>query len=233
MNQKTLSGKHKNITSTSPNIKNFLHDLSNPLTLVQLNLDVLYSKLNTDEKKYYSNLIEGALTGIEQANRMVVNIRKRMFDSYTITNEVKKVLNMYKQKMTVENISLLSNFKDDYILNSNKEKLIRILINVISNSIDELLTINKKRFIQITTYKEKAWFILQIDDNGKGIDPALLEILFYSGFSTKENGNGLGLNIVSHYMESVFNGKVECLSKKNKGTSFKLYFPNYTTNEKM
>jgi PAS domain S-box-containing protein len=106
-------------------------------------------------------------------------------------------------------------------------KLMRnILINLISNAIkfsDE----NKK--IYLTTAVTPDLIQLTVRDEGMGIsneDKSHLFQRFFRGHNASNiQGTGLGLNIVSKYVE-LMNGWIEIETELDKGTKFIISFPN-------
>ncbi len=67
--------------------------------------------------------------------------------------------------------------------------------------------------------------MLELSDNGRGIDRVALGKVFRQGYSTKKQGSGLGLHYVASTM-SEMQGKLEVTSAGiNKGTTIKLFFP--------
>lgn len=81
--------------------------------------------------------------------------------------------------------------------------------------------------IELVTEQNGDAFILSVKDNGIGI-PAedqenLFKRFFRSSNVTNIQGTGLGLHIVSKYVE-LMNGAIECFSEESKGTEFKITF---------
>ncbi len=65
---------------------------------------------------------------------------------------------------------------------------------------------------------------LEVEDQGVGIPKRLLDRIFDPYFTTKEEGNGLGLAIV-HSIIKKHGGHIEVFSEKGKGTKFVIYLP--------
>jgi signal transduction histidine kinase len=66
--------------------------------------------------------------------------------------------------------------------------------------------------------------LIEINDNGKGIDRNYLEKIFQPFFTTKEKGSGLGLPFVKRTVNA-HSGIVTVNSKLNQGTTFRIYLP--------
>ncbi|MBW2065202.1 MAG: ATP-binding protein, partial [Deltaproteobacteria bacterium] len=76
-------------------------------------------------------------------------------------------------------------------------------------------------------------FMLEIKDNGVGIEESNIDKIFDPYFTTKlksslHNGTGLGLFITYQNVRD-HGGTIEVKSKVNEGTSFMLNFPFYST----
>jgi len=71
-----------------------------------------------------------------------------------------------------------------------------------------------------------AWVVLQVEDSGSGIPPAVLNRIWEPFFTTKPvgQGTGLGLSIVRGVVKS-HGGFVNVHSRVGEGTSFKIYLP--------
>lgn len=105
--------------------------------------------------------------------------------------------------------------------------LVSILSNLIFNSLDA--TADKKHpYISIKSIESGENIIIDIIDNGDGIDQQTLKIIFQPGFTTKYNestGNvyrGLGLSRVKTIVQEQFGGEIQVKSKINQGTEFKI-----------
>ncbi|MBU1077534.1 MAG: hypothetical protein KKH98_09595, partial [Spirochaetes bacterium] len=64
---------------------------------------------------------------------------------------------------------------------------------------------------------------LEIEDNGKGIPPDIMEKIFDPYFTTKKDGTGLGLSIVEKIITE-HNAKIKCESVADKGAKFTIEF---------
>jgi PAS domain S-box-containing protein len=105
-------------------------------------------------------------------------------------------------------------------------KLIRnIMINLISNAIKFT---DENKNIYICHSGNDSTVNIEIRDEGIGIGEDDLEHLFERFFrgsnAVNIQGTGLGLNIVSKYVE-LMNGEIKIKSKLNEGSSFYISFP--------
>jgi two-component system chemotaxis sensor kinase CheA len=70
---------------------------------------------------------------------------------------------------------------------------------------------------------------ITVTDDGRGIDPAILDEIFEPGFSTASvselSGRGVGLDVVKNAVEEL-GGSIRVSSELGKGASFELTLPN-------
>lgn len=100
----------------------------------------------------------------------------------------------------------------------------QVFVNVISNAIDA--TTNNTGNIIISTQKLKNKCLIQISDNGVGIDQKNIAKIFDPFFTTKEIGKGTGLGLsISYNIIKKHNGNIAVNSTLNKETTFKIELP--------
>jgi two-component system nitrogen regulation sensor histidine kinase NtrY len=183
------------------------HEIKNPLTPIQLSIDRLqekfYNKINEgqDEFKNYLSTINRQIKDIENLVNEFSSFARMpspIFKKIEIYTVVKRAVDFYK--MSSENeISLSSNNKKN-LINGDDEQLYRVFINLIKNSedsIDERKEKNKlfKGKIIIEIKADKEYINISLADNGVGIKDTSKIMTPY--FTTKKEGTGLGLPIVS------------------------------------
>ena len=91
-----------------------------------------------------------------------------------------------------------------------------------------LITINEKEAAD--THLGRA-VILEIGDNGPGINESLISKIMEPFFTTKEEGTGLGLSIVARIIEE-HKGFIDIKSKEGEGTTFIITLPLNNKNNK-
>ena len=102
---------------------------------------------------------------------------------------------------------------------ADPEQVSQVFVNILRNAIqasptDIIVTLNaafSEREVQIS-----------ISDDGCGIPENVQAKIFQPNFTTKSNGNGLGLAISKHIVEGT-GGRIEFISS-SKGTTFFIYF---------
>ncbi|MDF1543587.1 MAG: ATP-binding protein [bacterium] len=105
------------------------------------------------------------------------------------------------------------------------DQMSQLIMNLVNNAADAIIDSRKPtRKIAVSTRFENGNVILEISDNGKGIDPELKGKLFKAHFTTKEKGHGYGLVTCSKIIDN-HKGKIEIESEVGQGATFRLSFP--------
>ena len=110
---------------------------------------------------------------------------------------------------------------DDIILNVDSEQMTQAVLNILHNALDAT---NNKGIISLQVKQDKQGAVIIVNDTGEGIPVAIREKIFNLYFTTKSNGNGLGLPI-TYQIISQHEGTIEVASEERKGTSFIVRLP--------
>lgn len=127
---------------------------------------------------------------------------------------------------------------DRRILEELKDPLIHILRNAVDHGIEspEIRTqIGKPPVGVITIHASQTGnaIILDISDDGAGIDENSINLIFMPGFSTSKDvsevsGRGVGLDVVQNNVKRL-HGQIKVSSQKGKGTTFHIRIPSTLT----
>ncbi|MFQ5769791.1 MAG: sensor histidine kinase [bacterium] len=99
----------------------------------------------------------------------------------------------------------------------------QVIMNVLSNAGD---AIDNEGKIEIRTQSQEKSVLIEVSDNGVGIDETYLEKIFDPYFTTKEAGKGTGLGLaICHGILQTLKGKISVKSKKGKGTTISIWMP--------
>lgn len=107
----------------------------------------------------------------------------------------------------------------------NKEYLESIFTNLISNAI-KFNSPNRQLIVEINTYIEANYVVMQFKDNGLGIDLEKNKDKIFKLFQTFHHGKdskGVGLYLIQTQLTAL-GGKIEIESEVDKGACFTLYF---------
>ena len=193
--------------STWENVaKKLAHEIKNPLTPIQLSIDRLqekfYKKISDgkDEFKNYLTTINRQIKDIESLVNEFSSFARMpspIFKKMEITSVIKRAIDFYKMSSTNEFSIRTHGTK---FISGDEDQLYRVFINLIKNSEDSILqkrekSIDFKGKISVEIKNNKDYIAVTLTDNGIGIEDTAKIMTPY--FTTKKNGTGLGLPIVS------------------------------------
>ncbi|MEW5815785.1 MAG: ATP-binding protein, partial [Spirochaetota bacterium] len=133
-------------------------------------------------------------------------------------------------KDTIERLKDLSDFKTSFTAKSclaiiDKERIVEVLINVITNGV-EAVPDGQRPEIRISLKNEDRWGIIQVEDNGPGIPPDLLERIFDPFETTKARITNWGFGLsYSFKIVSAHGGKIFAENCEEGGARFTIMLP--------
>ncbi len=94
----------------------------------------------------------------------------------------------------------------------HREVVVTILGNTIDNALDALRTSDCKKeapFVTVFIKQDSDLLHIRVRDNGPGIDPAVRDHLFEKGITTRGEGRGFGLSLISRLISNI-GGNITC-----------------------
>ncbi len=137
---------------------------------------------------------------------------------------IKSVLMIIEMSITNKNIKLIQELESHESFNTYPNELKQVILNLIKNAEDVLVENNiKNPYIKIKTYLQNNRYILEVSDNGGGIEDAIMKQIFDPYFSTKtkKDGTGLGLYLSKTIIEKHCGGKLSVCNSSD-GAVFKI-----------
>ncbi len=128
---------------------------------------------------------------------------------------------MFEDQAKQKGIRFILQSNDSYTIKLDPDLIKQSLMNIIQNAFD---AVKNGGEVILNYFKAKNDLVIQISDNGLGISPDQQKKIFDLYFTTKKEGNGLGLSI-SQKIISQHYGLISVSSKLNNGTSFKIILP--------
>lgn len=140
---------------------------------------------------------------------------KKQIDLHTLLLSVKRLMEM---KAMERNVQLQMNLQPGtFMLMADEQQMEQAIINIVKNSIE---SIDNTGTITFSTSRQQ----LVITDTGKGIAAADAEHIFSPFYSTKRDGQGIGLTLVREIlMNHGWNFSLRTIREKD--TQFQIRFP--------
>ncbi len=213
--------------------KQIAHEIKNPLTPMKLNIQLLElswknkdSDFNERFNRFTGNLIEqiNSLSSIASAFSQFAQMPKARSEKVDIKDRIIQSAQLYKE-CTFAHVTYNFNHKEAIYVKADNERMLQVFNNLIKNAIQSIPR-NGQGIISIHLTQSEQSVVVEVKDNGTGIDPEMANKLFQPNFTTKSSGTGLGLAIVKNIVEE-FGGAIWFQSEANQGTSFFVSLPLY------
>ncbi|MBC8490105.1 MAG: GHKL domain-containing protein [Bacteroidetes bacterium] len=208
------------------------HDLRAPLTSV---LGIIgLSKMDTEDKQQleYLNMMEKSINRLDGFVIDIINysrntrleVQKEKIDFNLLISET---LENLKYIEGADKIETKININERTSFYSDKSRLRVMFNNLISNAIRYHKPIHEHPFVHINVSIFKDKVIIQVKDNGMGIDKKHIPKIFDMFFkiSKKSLGSGLGLYIVKETVNKL-SGEINVESDLDRGSMFIIEIPN-------
>ncbi len=146
---------------------------------------------------------------------------------FSIKESIEGVLKLIQPTLDFDKVMVHREYGADIRYMGYPNELGQVIINILNNAKDALVTHNKerKKEIRINLFKEFNRAVITIEDNAGGIDKEIIDDIFKAYFSTKvkSKGTGLGLYISKIIIEEHMKGKLSVKNGEN-GAVFRIEF---------
>jgi two-component system nitrogen regulation sensor histidine kinase NtrY len=207
------------------------HEIKNPLTPIQLSAERLRKKFFEGAPDFKDIVDQATGTIVKEVSglkRMVDEFSKfaRMpvpvMERQSLHNAINDVIMLYKgAHRDVEFVTDL----DEHLpwIMMDREQMKRVFVNLFDNAVQAM---NGKGCLWVATRHEarEGRIVIEVADEGVGIQPGDQENLFLPYFSKTKAGTGLGLAIV-HRIISDHNGRIRAANNAPKGAIFTIELP--------
>ncbi len=216
-------------------VANVSHELKTPLTIIKSYSETLQeSDLDEPTRQRFLQTVERSA---DQMNTMVNQLLelsktdsapagiKEPLDLVQAVHEVREAMEMEFQK---KELTCITKMPAERILTCEADKVRRVMINLMSNSIKYS---NPGGKVTVSIEETEGGVLFSVEDQGIGIEKKHIPYLFDKFYrvdkarSRETGGTGLGLSIV-HSIVSGMGGRVEVESTFGKGSIFTCYFPD-------
>jgi signal transduction histidine kinase len=205
-----------------------IHDIRSPLSVLTV-IAGDSEKIPVEHRTLLKRVID-RINDISQANiekKSEVRTNAVRLDLKEISEAIdglvrEKEIEIQELKQISWRIEIPESLVKGISINFPKVDLIRILSNILNNSIE---AINSVGFIQIEIRSDNNRLTISVVDDGHGVAPSHSKNIFVRGFSYgKAKGSGLGLFDAKRSVER-FGGKVDLISEESRGTRVTISFP--------
>ena len=204
------------------------HEIRNPINAIgmiaqRLNKEFSPAK-DMEEYQSITKILKDEVTRINKIITQFLNYAKPLeIQPQTIDakNYFDGIYQLYIDQAVLKEIHFEILSDNSLKIKIDPELMKQALMNIVQNAID---AVGEDGIVSMKYYKKDGTLFIIIEDNGVGISEDQLKMIFDLYFTTKKDGNGLGLSIAQKII-SQHNGLIEVESEINKGTKFKIKLP--------
>lgn len=204
------------------------HEIRNPINAIGMiaqRLNKEFTPATNNEE--YTEITKLLKSEVDRTNKIItqflnyakpLDINRQTVKTKFFFEEIYRLLEESAKQKGIKFI-LLS--EENFNVNVDPDLIKQSLLNIIQNAFD---AVDKNGEVILQYYKNKNDLIIQVTDNGIGMSTDQQKKIFDLYYTTKKDGNGLGLSI-SQKIIAQHNGSIIVESKPNKGTTFKIILP--------
>jgi len=190
----------------------------------------------TDDVTKFADILE-ILESVETLNKELMSFGKALTRRPFLPLDVMELIRrrtfahaaMFHKagvRLCIKNVA-----KIPYIVSTCEEPLIHILDNILINAVQGLAAAEgRKKEITVTVGLQNASVVVRVEDNGVGMNEHTLKKARLNGFTTRPDGNGLGLFITDKLCQ-IINATMQMKSLEGLGTTVSLEIPCHLDTE--
>jgi len=204
------------------------HEIRNPINAIGMIAQRLNKEfIPTSSQTEYNDITRLLRTEVSRVNKIITQ-----FLNYAKPNELnlklvelkpyfEEVYHLFEDQAKQKAIKFILQKDDSLNIKFDPDLIKQTLLNIVQNAFD---AVNNGGEVIVQYYKSKKDLIIQVSDNGVGISPDQQQKIFDLYYTTKKDGNGLGLSI-SQKIIAQHNGSISVSSIVNNGTTIKIILP--------
>ncbi len=207
------------------------HEINNLLTPLA-NYAALALR-NPEDKPLMQKALEKTIQNCTRASKIMesmlamANTRNQKKEFVKLITLVDEIFTCLCRDFSKDGITVTILISKDLVIWAIPIQIQQVLMNLILNARDAMLSSGGVLAIKATDNNDKVQ--IEVSDTGVGIEPANLENIFKSFFTTKTNknvptersGSGLGLAFCKQIIDA-HNGDISVVSKPSEGSTFKI-----------
>jgi two-component system, NtrC family, nitrogen regulation sensor histidine kinase NtrY len=212
------------------------HEIMNSMTPIvslvgtmRLMVDEYIEKSTSDQEAV--NDLKEALSTLEKrskgmmqfvnAYRDFTTLPKPVFADLSVAELLQEVLQLLQTDLVQSGVLWKLSVKPENLtVKADASQIQQVLINLIKNA-SESFSHQTDRLISLVAYQIDGTVMIEVADNGDGIEPEAIENIFIPFYTTKKTGSGIGLSLSRQILQQ-HNGQLNVTSEVGKGTVFTL-----------
>jgi PAS domain S-box-containing protein len=203
-------------------------ETSGQIAQITADIDLPYIQENL------ARLIARSRDGVERVARIVQSLRglartdKPRRQVASLPDLIEATLEMLRNRMRKGNIQVETRYDTDPSLMCVPTQLSQVFLNLLVNAVQAIESLHRTEdnWIKVNVRRLEEEMLIQVADNGCGMDEDTKARIFDPFFTTKDVGEGTGLGLsITHNIITGHGGRIEVNSTVGQGTVFRLLLP--------
>jgi len=201
-----------------------VHDIKN--LVAQLSLISSNAEKHKDNPLFMEDVFKTINNSVSKMNKMMDVLSGKAGSTNSSKVDVIKVLEDLVHQREIAGgkpVPLLFCESDSYSVKADKNQLLAILGHLVQNAQDATDDDGKITITQRCSYEE---IIIEVEDNGGGMDEDFMKNQLFKPFKTTKGSKGMGIGVYeSREIIHALGGEIDVVSELGKGTRFKVSIP--------
>jgi PAS domain S-box-containing protein len=205
------------------------HEIRNPLGGIKMATNLLSSGA-IDDKRISQEMAQSIMAGIAEIEAIIAELldyaRETRLDrqEYALWRVLGPVVEASAAEGAPRGVRVeVGRLDEEVVASVDGPRLRQVFANVMKNAL-EASDRTRAASVTVSLYQQHASAMIEITDNGVGIEPEHREKIFLPFYTTKPTGTGLGMAIVKKIMD-LHGGEIDIDSAPGRGTTVRLVIP--------
>ena len=201
-----------------------LHDIKNAASMLSLLRENAHDHL--DDPEFQKDMLEAVDDALRRMRRVENRLKPLKGDIEPVMKNIdleqflREVIHCMEKKLS--RMKIVTKFGEKITITSDEALLSSILENILLNALEAGGTMVD---IRVTRDDDTGEALIEVTDNGPGIDEDLLPHVLFEPFrSSKEGGSGIGLWQVKKFVTSI-GGSISAENRPGNGARFVIRLP--------
>ena len=208
--------------------KETAHQLGTPLSSLMGWLELL--RAQADDPAAIERTLNEMENDVSRLSRIALRFSKigsrPQLDEQNLMTTINKSADYYRKRTPQfgKKVAIIVPERPEVLARYNSELLEWVLENLMKNALDAMESNEGK--IEFFITETSRHIVIDVQDNGKGLESRVKKDIFRPGYSTKKRGWGLGLSLSRRIVQDYHRGKLFVHdTAPGKGTTFRIMLP--------
>jgi len=199
-----------------------------------------WTRKGLDYREVSSNMrdiIKAFQAASARINRVIINLKEFAMPEDSSRKKPVKIDEVIQGALTIVSAQIRKTVshieqdlqKDIPQIQGHPQRIEQVITNLLINAYQAIPSGRKGRISIRTRFISRLHaIIIEIEDNGKGMEKEVLDNIFNPFFTTRRDSGGTGLGLsISYGLIKEHNGLIGVLSRPGLGSRFTIYLPEY------